>query len=159
MTASEQAPCSVCGSVGCHAGKHPESYSEYRSTPGVRSQGHTPIRDTVGQKDVTTLVCSDVLLRYPEASLYAQMVVRDLIDRNEIGVRTYGTPLQTHNGRDAILDAYQEGLDMSKYLRQALAEDLDWSDADDSFAGLPEVYTSLLDSLYALRRALASRAT
>jgi hypothetical protein len=34
----------------------------------------------------------------------------------------YGTPLQTNNGRDALMDAYQEACDMVMYLRQAIAE-------------------------------------
>jgi hypothetical protein len=39
-----------------------------------------------------------------------------------LGVRKYGTPLQAHNGRDGLMDAYQEALDLAVYLRQLIAE-------------------------------------
>ena len=50
------------------------------------------------------------------------MVIADMEDRNRQGIAKYGTPLRTHNGRDALLDAYQESLDQTVYLRQAIAE-------------------------------------
>lgn len=50
------------------------------------------------------------------------LVMQDLSDRREMGIAKYGTPLQTHNGRDALMDAYQEALDLVMYLRQAIAE-------------------------------------
>ncbi len=43
-------------------------------------------------------------------------------ERNKIGTEKYGTPLQAHNGRDALVDAYQEILDAAVYLRQAIEE-------------------------------------
>ena len=49
-------------------------------------------------------------------------VVQDLMDRAEADKRKYGTPPQTHDGRDALWDAYQEALDLVMYLRQALME-------------------------------------
>lgn len=50
------------------------------------------------------------------------LVMHDLAGRLEQGVRTYGTPLQAFNGRDALRDAYEECLDMACYLRQAIEE-------------------------------------
>jgi hypothetical protein len=49
-------------------------------------------------------------------------VIADLVARSAAGVKKYGTPLQTHNGRDALVDAYQEALDLCVYLKQALLE-------------------------------------
>jgi hypothetical protein len=49
-------------------------------------------------------------------------VVADLWERAEEGKERYGTLLETHNGRDALWDAYQEALDLVMYLRQALLE-------------------------------------
>ena len=43
-------------------------------------------------------------------------------DRDRVGRETYGTPLQAFNGRDALLDAYHECLDMAVYLKQAIIE-------------------------------------
>lgn len=46
----------------------------------------------------------------------------DLEARQRLGTATYGTPLQPHNGRDALMDAYQKALDLACYLKQALME-------------------------------------
>lgn len=51
-----------------------------------------------------------------------ELVIKDLKDRAEKGLETYGTYLQPFNGRDALWDAYAEALDMCKYLRQAIEE-------------------------------------
>lgn len=50
------------------------------------------------------------------------LVVADMQERDRIGTGKYGTPLQAHNGRDALVDAYQEALDLVVYLRQAIEE-------------------------------------
>jgi len=50
------------------------------------------------------------------------LVVSDMLDRDQVGRQRYGTPLQPHNGRDALMDAYQEALDLAVYLRQAIFE-------------------------------------
>jgi hypothetical protein len=50
------------------------------------------------------------------------MVLADLTERQRLGIARYGTTLQPHNGRDALVDAYQEALDLALYLRQAIAE-------------------------------------
>ncbi len=56
-----------------------------------------------------------------------ELVVEDMEERNRIGTEKYGTPLQAHNGRDALVDAYQEALDLAVYLRQAIEEQVDAS--------------------------------
>lgn len=50
------------------------------------------------------------------------LVVEDLIERRSMGMRKYGTALQAHNGRDALMDAYEEALDLCCYLRQMIVE-------------------------------------
>jgi hypothetical protein len=50
------------------------------------------------------------------------LVRADLERREQVGVERYGTPLQAHNGRDALRDAYEEALDLACYLRQAIEE-------------------------------------
>ena len=49
-------------------------------------------------------------------------VISDLEARAEIGKEKYGVELHTDNGRDPLLDAYQEALDLVMYLKQALLE-------------------------------------
>lgn len=50
------------------------------------------------------------------------LVIADMRERDRMGRYRYGTPLQVNNGRDALLDAYQEALDLVVYLRQAIEE-------------------------------------
>lgn len=50
------------------------------------------------------------------------LVLQDFKDRAAKGLEKYGRPLFTCNGRDALLDAYQEALDLCMYLRQAIEE-------------------------------------
>lgn len=50
------------------------------------------------------------------------MVIEDMRERDRVGRARYGTPLQAHNGRDALADAYAEALDLVVYLKQALVE-------------------------------------
>lgn len=54
--------------------------------------------------------------------LIHDLVAADIQARKELGTRRYGTPLQPFNGRDALLDAYQEALDLAVYLKQAIVE-------------------------------------
>lgn len=50
------------------------------------------------------------------------LVIADIQARKEVGLKRYGTLLQAFNGRDALMDAYQEALDLAQYLRQAIEE-------------------------------------
>lgn len=51
-----------------------------------------------------------------------ELVITDMKERDAVGRERYGTPLQANNGRDALVDAYQEALDLAVYLRQAIEE-------------------------------------
>ncbi len=50
------------------------------------------------------------------------LVQQDMIARDELGAKRYGTRLQPHNGRDCLRDAYEESLDLCVYLRQVIYE-------------------------------------
>ena len=50
------------------------------------------------------------------------LVIADMKERDKLGYEKYGTRLQAGNGRDALVDAYQEALDLAVYLRQAIYE-------------------------------------
>jgi hypothetical protein len=50
------------------------------------------------------------------------LVIQDIQTRKAIGLERYGTLLQPFNGRDALVDAYQEALDLCQYLRQVIEE-------------------------------------
>jgi hypothetical protein len=62
------------------------------------------------------------------------LVVADLVERKRIGTERYGTPLQPFNGRDALVDAYQEVLDLANYVRQRI-----WEDEHRETRGKPEI--------------------
>lgn len=46
-----------------------------------------------------------------------ELVIKDMQERDNVGRSRYGTPLQATNGRDHLVDAYQEALDLCVYLR------------------------------------------
>lgn len=49
-----------------------------------------------------------------------ELVVEDMQERDRIGREKYGTPLQPNNGRDSLVDAYQEALDLAVYLKNEI---------------------------------------
>jgi hypothetical protein len=49
-----------------------------------------------------------------------ELVIKDMRQRDTAGRKKYGTPLQASNGRNALVDAYQEALDLCVYLRQEI---------------------------------------
>lgn len=51
-----------------------------------------------------------------------QRVIADIAERIKVGKAKYGTELRTNNGRDALVDAYQEILDLAQYVKQELME-------------------------------------
>jgi len=57
------------------------------------------------------------------------LVIKDMADRDQLGKAKYGIPLRSHNGRDPLVDAYQEVLDLSVYLRQEIEERRDLREA------------------------------
>lgn len=50
------------------------------------------------------------------------LVVADIEERKQHGIRKYGTALQSGNGRDMLQDAYEKALDLAIYLRGAIDE-------------------------------------
>lgn len=58
------------------------------------------------------------------------LVLDDIQARIDLGYERYGTKLQAHNGRDALMDAYQEAIDLVMYLRQMIAENRMYSDGE-----------------------------
>lgn len=50
------------------------------------------------------------------------LVLEDVRARRELGIERYGTALQPHNGRDMLLDAYEEALDLAICLKGVIVE-------------------------------------
>lgn len=57
-----------------------------------------------------------------ELPFIQDQVIADIEERKQVGIKRYGTPLQAHNGRDALQDAYEEALDLCMYLKQMIVE-------------------------------------
>jgi len=51
-----------------------------------------------------------------------KLVIKDLEERLKMGIEKYGKPLQPNNGRDPMIDLYQELMDAVIYIRQILYE-------------------------------------
>ncbi len=54
--------------------------------------------------------------------LVADRLIELIRERTALGKKKYGEPLITHNGRDAMLDALQESVDLNQYLMQIIME-------------------------------------
>jgi hypothetical protein len=65
------------------------------------------------------------------------LVIKDMEERDRLGKAKYGIPLRSFNGRDPLIDAYQEVLDMSVYLRQEIEERLYVDDIIRSLRRIP----------------------
>lgn len=50
------------------------------------------------------------------------LVMADIEERKQFGIRKYGTALQAHNGRSMLKDLYEELLDACIYIRGLLQE-------------------------------------
>lgn len=72
---------------------------------------------------VWDLVVADVLeSRFIPPSSTRDALVVDMRGRDAYGEGLYGTRLRAGDGRDSLVDAYQEALDLVAYLRKALAD-------------------------------------
>ncbi|HRW08807.1 MAG TPA: hypothetical protein P5121_27075 [Caldilineaceae bacterium] len=58
----------------------------------------------------------------PGQATIIELVRADFDERAEAGFQKYGAYLQAHNGREALWDLYQELIDATMYIRQAIVE-------------------------------------
>lgn len=63
-----------------------------------------------------------VPLQEPVGVDIGELVISDLRERIEYGRGKYGVSLHSHDGRDTLVDAFQEALDLVLYLRKAIVE-------------------------------------
>jgi hypothetical protein len=56
-------------------------------------------------------------------------LIEAIRERRNLGVERYGQPLMTHNGRDALQDAWEEAVDLTVYLTQLRMEADDRAEA------------------------------
>ena len=65
---------------------------------------------------------TDQPIPYGTGPLIGPLVKADIDGRMALGKKKYGEELRAFNGRSALLDAYEEAIDLTMYLRQALEE-------------------------------------
>jgi hypothetical protein len=78
-----------------------------------------------GKKSVNaleTLNTPQLLPQQNDEPIVWDLVIQDMRERDKLGMQKYHTHLQPFNGRDALVDAYQEALDLVVYLRQLIYE-------------------------------------
>lgn len=99
-------------------------------------------------------VIAELTRRFPPPSVAAlHATYRDVIDdmtaRDALGRERYGTPLTTNNGRDHVVDMYQELLDAVVYMKAAMLEG----------SKIPlSMYSRLIDDILYVRNLLNERA-
>ena len=67
-----------------------------------------------------------------------QILIHAIEERREHGIRKYGRALETHNGRDAMQDAWEEVMDLLLYLTQIRLERGDHIPGMERLKGSPE---------------------
>lgn len=84
------------------------------------------IRQSLKARELSAIEASPATVDQPMPSgdgpAVWPLVIEDMRERDAAGRARYGVPLRANNGRDALVDAYQEALDLAVYLRQAIAE-------------------------------------
>lgn len=98
----------------------------HRSTSLATKQGEgAAVVEPPKQDMLPAEVRSDVTQPAPTPNTQPavwSIVINDMKARDQLGRQRYGTPLQPHNGRDMLRDAYEEALDLAVYLRSAIYE-------------------------------------
>jgi hypothetical protein len=72
---------------------------------------------------MTSAIKEQNLPKNSEGPDITSLVIDDLELRAKKGVETYGKRLSPFNGRNSLIDAYQEALDLGVYLKQRLIEE------------------------------------
>lgn len=100
-------PVADTDALGFDESPEPMSYLERQEFPSE------PIKQREGDQVLPTI---------NERPFVQDEVIGDIEARKQIGIKRYGTPLQPMNGRDALLDLYEELVDAAIYLRQVRIE-------------------------------------
>jgi hypothetical protein len=111
-----------------------------------------------GRDDVAAWVGADLEQMVDDPEL-VEALDADLDDRVQVGFHRYGTRLQTFNGRDFLVDAYQEALDLAMYTRGAILEqDGPGPDGAESQDELWDLYHLAWQAIVCARKMLRDRA-
>lgn len=117
------------------------------------THNHLPALWEVVIADTQELFSTTVIPNEPPEAL--DLLLKDMKDRDAWGRSKYGTPLQPFNGRDSLIDLYQEMLDSAVYLAQHIYERQTEDDFDTSTE--EATYQSILTMLRVYRTKLFLR--
>ena len=120
-------------------GRHRSSAAKHEPDPTT----------TLSSVAVLDLVTDDI--RAGKINIAADCVAGILVDlesRSREGFKKYGTLLCTDNGRDALMDFYQEILDAIVYIRQFNAEYPDEVFSQNLYSTLWDVAAITWDEVY-----------
>lgn len=110
-----------------------------------------------GGRSITILVVQDILSGISPlldgTGRDERQTIQDLIARDTQGFAKYGQNLETFDGRDTAMDAYQELLDANQYLRKLIEEHPD----DPDIVILDFMYRQSLDLSVKMRGYLNRR--
>lgn len=109
--------CLMCGQVGS---EHDRTGREGDTNP-IPTTSPDSMRVT---PKLQTLFQNQGAIR-DEPNEVTSGILDDLARRTELGIKRYGQPLMTRDGRDTILDAYEESLDQAQYLQKLVIENPD----------------------------------
>lgn len=100
------------------------------------------------------LVVNDAIDQFARSPTICRLVVEDMRAKDSAGAAKYGTRLQAENGRDALVDVYQELLDSSVYNRQAI-----WEQRSNLRAAseLQSLYRRIMAALFDVREMIEKR--
>lgn len=108
--------------------------------PPPRSSSTPPVWPIIIQEVHDWITTGDDVRRTQPAAIRA--LAHDMSERHLLGIKMYGRPLTPGNGRDMMIDAYQESLDLCAYAKGAVA---------DGFFGAEVIYRKALDTAFAIR--------
>lgn len=127
--------CSICGATderGCFKLAEPCPGKRIQVQPSAvcTSCGNECRRTADGRgmypcdkcQGVPTLVTEQPPPKPADGPDCWKLVLTDMEARRLLGIEKYGQPVLPDNGRDPLVDAYQEALDLCVYLRQAIAK-------------------------------------
>lgn len=129
-----------------------EHYARTQRAGVVAQPAPVPV-DPKG-RETWHVVVRDFEARLPDDAA-RHLLVSDARERHRLGVHRYRMALGPHNGRNSLVDAYQEALDKVVYLRNALLELEDAADTglgdDPRYAPVEEEYGEAVLAAYRLR--------
>lgn len=101
-----------------------EAEAWYRGDEGVKVSAHQVATFYRGELEALKSTPNKPEPAPKEGNGHAiwDLVIADMKERDAMGERKYGRRLRARDGRDHLVDAYQEALDLAVYLRQEIEE-------------------------------------